>query len=93
MNVSLTPELERLVNERVKSGMYQTASEVVREALRLLKDHDSQRWLRNEIQKGIDSIERGEYEDHDEASLKDWAADIQARGMKRLAARRKNGKH
>ena len=36
MNVSLTPELERLVNEKVESGLYQTASEVVREALRLL---------------------------------------------------------
>ena len=34
MNVSLTPELERVVNEKVESGMYQTASEVVREALR-----------------------------------------------------------
>ena len=31
MNVSLTPELERLVNEKVESGLYQTASEVVRE--------------------------------------------------------------
>ena len=35
MNVSLTPELERIVNTKVESGLYQTASEVVREALRL----------------------------------------------------------
>ena len=40
MNVSLTPELERMVNDHVRSGMYQTASEVVREALRMLKDRD-----------------------------------------------------
>jgi hypothetical protein len=32
MNVSLTPELERLVDDKVKSGLYQTASEVVRHA-------------------------------------------------------------
>ena len=38
MNVSLTPELERLVNEKVDSGLYQTASEVVREALRQLAE-------------------------------------------------------
>ena len=44
MNVSLTPELERVVNEKVESGMYQTASEVVREALRLLKERDD--WTR-----------------------------------------------
>jgi antitoxin ParD1/3/4 len=40
MNVSLTPELEKLVNDKVRSGLYQTASEVVREALRLLKQRD-----------------------------------------------------
>ncbi len=42
MNVSLTPELEELVNEKVRSGFYQTASEVVREALRLLKQRDDE---------------------------------------------------
>jgi antitoxin ParD1/3/4 len=45
MNVSLTPELEEMVNEKVRSGLYQTASEVVRDALRLLKqrDHEARR--------------------------------------------------
>jgi antitoxin ParD1/3/4 len=43
MNVSLTPELERLVNEKVASGMYGSASEVVREALRLLNERDRAR--------------------------------------------------
>ncbi len=39
MNVNLTPELDRIVREKVKSGMYGSASEVVREALRrMLKD-------------------------------------------------------
>jgi antitoxin ParD1/3/4 len=42
MNVSLTPELEKLVNDKVRSGLYQTASEVVREALRLLKRRDDE---------------------------------------------------
>lgn len=42
MNVSLTRELEDLVNEKVRSGLYQTASEVVREALRLLKQRDDE---------------------------------------------------
>ena len=43
MNVSLTPELERFVNDKVDTGMYQTASEVVREGLRLLKQRDEDR--------------------------------------------------
>ena len=40
MNVSLTPELERKVGDRVRNGMYGSASEVVREALRLFFRYD-----------------------------------------------------
>src|SRR5947209_5320870 len=40
VNVSLTQELEQIVNKKVSSGMYQTASEVVREGLRLLVERD-----------------------------------------------------
>lgn len=38
MNVSLTPELERFVQDRVDSGLYGSASEVVRDGLRLLRE-------------------------------------------------------
>jgi putative addiction module CopG family antidote len=40
MNVSLTPELQRFVAERVASGLYRSASEVVRAALRLLEKEE-----------------------------------------------------
>jgi antitoxin ParD1/3/4 len=43
VNVSLTPELEKLVSAKVESGRYNSASEVVREALRLLEEHDAAR--------------------------------------------------
>jgi antitoxin ParD1/3/4 len=43
MNVSLTPELEKLVQEKVKSGLYHSASEVIRDALRLLQERDELR--------------------------------------------------
>jgi len=46
MNVSLTPELERLVAERVASGRYTSASEVIREGLRLLEQQDQLREVR-----------------------------------------------
>ncbi len=66
MNVSLTPELETLVNEKVKSGNYNSASEVVREALRLLKEQDElkrirREELRREVMKGVDEIRDGQY--------------------------------
>lgn len=40
MNVSLTPELERIVKEKVASGLYNNASEVIREALRFMETHE-----------------------------------------------------
>jgi antitoxin ParD1/3/4 len=45
MNISLTPELEKLVLDKVKSGMYLSSSEVIREALRLLEERDRFREL------------------------------------------------
>lgn len=61
MNVSLTPELEELIHEKVRSGMYLSASEVVREALRLLEERDELRGLRaEEIRSQIASELRAE---------------------------------
>lgn len=65
MNVSLTPELEEFVAGKVASGRYTSASEVVREALRLLEDHERSRAARleefnRELQKRIDAVDRGE---------------------------------
>ena len=48
MNVSLTVELEQLVNEKVASGMYHSASEVIREGLRLLNERDELPRIRRE---------------------------------------------
>ncbi len=48
MNVRLTDELERLVQNKVQSGRCNSASEVVREALRLLEGRDELRALRKE---------------------------------------------
>ncbi len=90
MNVSLTPELERLVAVKVKSGMYQTASEVIREGLRLLKERDTLKALRRDIRDGFEQIERGEYEQHDEHTTKDLAKAIKERGRRKLAAIRKS---
>ena len=54
MNVSLTPELERLIAAKVASGRYQSASEVFREGLRLLEEQDRLREIRvEELRKQI----------------------------------------
>lgn len=48
MHVSLTPKLEELVREKIESGLYNNASEVVREALRLMQAHDEVQRLKLE---------------------------------------------
>ena len=60
MNVSLTPQLEKLIQQKVESGMYHSASEVIRDALRLLDERDTVNQakldaLREEIRKGRES--------------------------------------
>jgi antitoxin ParD1/3/4 len=65
MNVSLTPKLERFVSTKVESGRYNSASEVVREALRLLEEHDHARAERlaefnQELGRRLESLDRGE---------------------------------
>jgi len=59
MDVTLTPELEHLIQDKVASGLYTAQGEVIREALRLLKDRDELKLLavedlRREMQKGLD---------------------------------------
>jgi antitoxin ParD1/3/4 len=81
MNISLTPQLEKLVKNKVESGLYGSASEVMRDALRLLEERDRihslrVEELRAEIKKGFDS---GEPTPLDVDAIK-------ARGRKRLDA-------
>ncbi|MFN7920095.1 MAG: type II toxin-antitoxin system ParD family antitoxin [Bryobacteraceae bacterium] len=71
MNVHLNQELEELVQSRVKSGRYGSASEVVRDALRLLADRDElmelrKQELRKKIARGLESLRRGEGVDGEE---------------------------
>ena len=68
MNVNLTPELESFVKTKVGTGLYNSASEVVRDALRLLEEQDRVKelklqLLREEIQKGLDELDAGNTSD------------------------------
>jgi antitoxin ParD1/3/4 len=58
MNVSLTPRLEELIKRKVEGGLYGNASEVVREALRLLEERDRYKTLQDEVAAGFEQIER-----------------------------------
>ena len=65
MNVSLTTELERWVEEKVNTGLYRSASELVRDSLRLLRERDQQRRrmvedLRADVLVGMEQLDRGQ---------------------------------
>lgn len=66
MNVSLTRELDKFVATKVASGRYTSASEVVREALRLLEEQDKTREARlgefnRELKRRLEPLDRGEF--------------------------------
>lgn len=75
MNISLTKELEEVVEQRVRSGRYGSASEVVRDALRLLEERDRLRELRfmelkRDVAAGVAELDRGETTPLDVARIK-----------------------
>ena len=82
MNVNLTPQLEDMVKKKVASGLYNSASEVVREALRLMEEQDrvfavKLEQLRQDIRDGLNSGEPTPWNPEE----------IKQRGRKRRAAR------
>lgn len=83
MNISLTPELERFVHGKVASGLYNNASEVIREGLRLLKEHDEVRvrW-REQIERGWQQAQAGDTVDG-AVTVRDMANRVRARTKKR----------
>jgi antitoxin ParD1/3/4 len=87
MNVSLTVELEKFVSAKVESGRYNSASEVVREALRLLEEHDHARTLQlagfnQELGRRLESLDRGRHVS---------SVDARARLKRKSEQRRKAG--
>jgi antitoxin ParD1/3/4 len=87
LNVNLTPRLEELVRRKVSSGRYNSASEVVREALRIMEAQDELRslkleQLRRDIRDGLNS-----------GPARPWsAAEMKRKGRKRLTSRRASAK-
>jgi antitoxin ParD1/3/4 len=71
MNVSLTPQLESFVSDKVSSGRFQSASEVVRAGLRMLEESEADRkaslqLMRRQIAEGVDQLDRGQVVDGEE---------------------------
>jgi antitoxin ParD1/3/4 len=76
-NISLTPEQDAFIDDMLKKGEYANASEAVRDAIRALQrrralDALKLERLRQSIDAGLADLERGDYEDVDDADLEAW---------------------
>ena len=88
MNISLTKEFEIYVTQKVESGMYHSASEVIRDGLRLMKERDELHQtrlaeLRRAIEIGVHQADCGQVKPFDE----EVTTRVKARGRKRLATK------
>jgi len=87
MNVSLTPALEKMVQKKVASGLYNSASEVIREALRLLAENDKMKQaklkaLREDVDVGLRQLDKGQFTEYDGESSKALLKQIKSRRKK-----------
>ena len=95
MEITITPELENLINEELQTGEYFSPGDVLREGLLLLKErkipkHQRIENLRGEIQKGIDAIRQGSYKTYDSAD--EMIEDVIKEARAEFEAKKKNGK-
>jgi len=93
MNVAIPSELLAFIESKVTSGEYGSTEDVVVEALSLLRrvsqtNDDTLAALRHDVQIGIDQMERGEFIECDDESLRELFEDIKRRGRERLAQRK-----
>lgn len=92
MEITLTPELEKLINQNINSGKYNSASEVIQESLTRMfaeesvQNSNKQRKLedlRREVMKGVEQIRNGEGITIEVDDLDDFAEEIIQRGLER----------
>ena len=95
MNVTLTPALERRVQEKIERGDYDNADALIQEAIHRLIEEDELDLdaLRERLRQADAEIDRGEGMDFDEHTTTNLAGDIHEQGLKRLAALRKTSPH
>ena len=83
MEFAVNPEARRYINRAVRSGRFKSPSEAINLALRRLEDDDKNfQWLKREIQKGLECVDRGEVTDWDVEKEK-------ARLLRRVARQRR----
>lgn len=90
MHISLTPELEILIKEKLASGLYDSAGEVVREALRFMKTNEELVYqmkvdrLRSKLAEGESDLLEGRFTELNAEELDDYFQGIKKRAIGRI---------
>ncbi len=85
----LPADLEQFVEQALANGKYASRDDLVIEGVRLLRERERRvHELREEILPALEHLDRGDYTEYDENSLRDMIEDVKARGRTRLAQRR-----
>jgi antitoxin ParD1/3/4 len=89
---SFSTEVEQILQQELATGRYASRDELMLEALRMLAQRDERREeLRKELQIGRDQLDRGEYAEYDEVSLRQFFDELQQQGRQRYEASRNAG--
>ena len=91
MNAPLSPRAEQFINERVQSGSYKSASEVIEDALDALAERETFRAVRAELDHADAQLACGEFTEYDENGIGDLVERVKTCGQTRLAGESPNG--
>jgi Arc/MetJ-type ribon-helix-helix transcriptional regulator len=88
MEMALTAKAEERIYERLARGQYQSASEVIEDALEALSEREDYHAVSSELDKAQEDLARGDYEDFDADSIQRLADRVKDRGLSRLKQER-----
>jgi len=90
MEMALTAKAEERIQERLARGQYQSAAEVIEDALEALSERENSQAILSELDEAQVDLARGEYEDFDADSIQRLADRVKDRGLSRLEQERTN---
>ncbi len=87
MTIDIPADRQKVVTDAIARGEFKTETEVVDEALRMFEERQrTTEYFRREMQIGLDELDRGEYQEFDEVSLKTFFEQVKADGRQGLEA-------
>ena len=91
MDTPLTPKIEQLIRERLQTGSYQSATDVLEDALDALVERENFEAIRAELRHADEQLAHGEYTEYDESTIQKLAEEVKTRARAHLTEDRHSG--